>query len=218
MTCRILLADDHALIRAGIRALIEDLNGYEVVGEAEDGSEAIDLADALQPDIVLLDISMKRVGGIEALHELASRSPSSKVLMLSMHTGPDMVLKALQQGAHGYLLKDSAIIELRLALEAMRRGDRYLSSAIVQPVIERAVQQTPAGTSSDASQLLTARQVEILRLIARGESTRSIASGLGLSVKTVETHRAQIMHRLKIHDVAGLALFAVREGIIQLDD
>lgn len=218
MTCRILLADDHALIRAGIRALIEDLNGYEVVGEAEDGSEAIDLADALQPDIVLLDISMKRVGGIEALHELASRSPSSKVLMLSMHTGPDMVLKALQQGAHGYLLKDSAIIELRLALEAMRRGDRYLSSAIVQPVIERAVQQAPAGTSSDASQLLTARQVEILRLIARGESTRSIASGLGLSVKTVETHRAQIMHRLKIHDVAGLALFAVREGIIQLDD
>lgn len=218
MTCRILLADDHALIRAGIRALIEDLNGYEVVGEAEDGSEAIDLADALQPDIVLLDISMKRVGGIEALHELASRSPSSKVLMLSMHTGPDMVLRALQQGAHGYLLKDSAIIELRLALEAMRRGDRYLSSAIVQPVIERAVQQVPAGASSDASQLLTARQVEILRLIARGESTRSIATGLGLSVKTVETHRAQIMHRLKIHDVAGLALFAVREGIIQLDD
>ncbi|WP_263140671.1 response regulator transcription factor [Pseudomonas sp. RIT-PI-AD] len=218
MTCRILLADDHALVRAGIRALIEDLNGYEVVGEAEDGGEAVDLADALQPDIVLLDISMKRMGGIEALHQLASRSPSSKVLMLSMHTGSEMVLKALQQGAHGYLLKDSAIIELRLALEAVRRGDRYLSSAIVQPVIEMAVQHAPAGMSTDASQLLTARQVEILRLIARGESTRSIATGLGLSVKTVETHRAQIMHRLKIHDVAGLALFAVREGIIQLDD
>ncbi|CAM3767028.1 response regulator transcription factor [Ectopseudomonas alcaliphila] len=214
MTCRVLLADDHAVIRAGVRAMIQDIEDYTIVGEAEDGKETVDLARELEPDIILLDISMKRVSGLEALQVLNRHSPDCKVLILSMHTGPEVVLEALQKGAHGYLLKDAAAIELRLALEAVRRGDRYLSSAIVQPVIEQAVSKVNAHSEHR----LTQRQLEILRLITRGESTRSIANGLGLSVKTVEAHRAQIMKRLQIHDVPSLVLYAVREGIISPDD
>ncbi|MDP9939765.1 response regulator [Ectopseudomonas alcaliphila] len=214
MICRVLLADDHAVIRAGVRAMIQDIEDYTIVGEAEDGKETVDLARELEPDIILLDISMKRVSGLEALQVLNRHSPDCKVLILSMHTGPEVVLEALQKGAHGYLLKDAAAIELRLALEAVRRGDRYLSSAIVQPVIEQAVSKVNAHSEHR----LTQRQLEILRLITRGESTRSIANGLGLSVKTVEAHRAQIMKRLQIHDVPSLVLYAVREGIISPDD
>ncbi len=214
MTCRVLLADDHALIRAGVRAMIQDIADYTIVGEAEDGKETVELACELEPDIILLDISMKRVSGLEALQVLNRRSPDCKVLILSMHTGPEVVLEALQKGAHGYLLKDAAAFELRMALEAVRRGDRYLSSAIVQPVIEQAVSKVNAHSEHG----LTQRQLEILRLITRGESTRSIANGLGLSVKTVEAHRAQIMKRLQIHDVPSLVLYAVREGIISPDD
>ena len=214
MTCRVLLADDHAVIRAGVRAMIQDIDDYTIVGEAEDGKDTVELARELEPDIILLDISMKRVSGLEALQVLNRHSPDCKVLILSMHTGPEVVLEALQKGAHGYLLKDAAAIELRLALEAVRRGDRYLSSAIVQPVIEQAV----CKVNAHAEHGLTERQLEILRLITRGESTRSIANGLGLSVKTVEAHRAQIMKRLQIHDVPSLVLYAVREGIISPDD
>ncbi len=214
MTCRVLLADDHAVIRAGVRAMIQDIDDYTIVGEAEDGEETVELARELEPDIILLDISMKRVSGLEALRALNYCAPHSKVLILSMHSGSEMVLEALQKGAHGYLLKDAAAIELRLALDAVRRGDRYLSSAIVQPVIEQAMSKVNAN----AGHSLTQRQLEILRLITRGESTRSIANGLGLSVKTVEAHRAQIMKRLQIHDVPNLVLYAVRTGIISPDD
>ncbi|MES2818498.1 MAG: response regulator transcription factor [Pseudomonadota bacterium] len=212
MTCSLLLADDHALIRAGVRAMIQDLDGYSIVGEAEDGQQAVEMARELAPDIILLDISMQPVNGLQALQKLAQSSPNSKVLMLSMHTGAEMVLDALQKGAQGYLLKDAAIAELHLALDAVRRGERYLSSALLQPIIEQAIAR-PQGKIE-----LTQRQLEILRLISRGESTRSIASGLDLSVKTVEAHRAQLMKRLQIHDVAGLVLYAVREGIIGTDD
>jgi DNA-binding NarL/FixJ family response regulator len=214
MTCRVLLADDHAVIRAGVRAMIQDIDDYTIVGEAEDGEETVELARKLEPDIILLDISMKRVSGLEALQALNYCAPHCKVLILSMHTGSEMVLEALQKGAHGYLLKDAAAIELRLALNAVRRGDRYLSSAIVQPVIEQAMSKVNAH----AEHSLTQRQLEILRLITRGESTRSIANGLGLSVKTVEAHRAQIMKRLQIHDVPNLVLYAVRTGIISPHD
>lgn len=214
MTCRVLLADDHAVIRAGVRAMIQDIDDYTIVGEAEDGKETVELARELAPDIILLDISMKRVSGLEALQVLNRHSPDCKVLILSMHTGPEVVLEALQKGAHGYLLKDAAAFELRLALGAVRRGDRYLSSAIVQPVIEQAM----AKVNAHHEHSLTQRQLEILRLITRGESTRSIANGLGLSIKTIEAHRAQIMKRLQIHDVPSLVLYAVREGIISPDD
>ncbi|UVL00296.1 response regulator transcription factor [Pseudomonas sp. B21-048] len=219
MTCNLLLVDDHSLIRAGVRALVLDIPGYAVIGEANDGSQLVELVEQLSPDIILLDISMKETGGLEALQRLKRARPQSKVLILSMHTDAALIMQALESGAHGYLLKDTTAIELEHALDALRNNERYLSPAIAHTVINQALirtQKTQAKTQG--SHNLTARQLEILRLIVRGKSTREIANGLGLSIKTVETHRSQIMKRLQIYDVAGLVLFAVREQIISLDD
>lgn len=219
MTCTLLLIDDHSLIRAGVRALVSDLPGYTVIGEACDGAQLNELAAQLTPDIILLDISMKDVDGLDALENLHSVLPDSKVLILSMHTDPALVMRALEAGAHGYLLKDATATELEQALEALSNGERYLSPAIAHTVINQALISVQASKPEiPQTHNLTARQLEILRLIVRGKSTREIASGLGLSIKTVETHRAQVMKRLGIHDVAGLVLFCVREGIISLDD
>ncbi|EJM08280.1 response regulator containing a CheY-like receiver domain and an HTH DNA-binding domain [Pseudomonas sp. GM16] len=202
-----------------MRALVLDIPGYAVIGEANDGSQLLEMVEQLSPDIVLLDISMKETGGLEALQRLKRVRPQSKVLILSMHTDPALIMQALESGAHGYLLKDTTATELEHALEALRNNERYLSPAIAHTVINQALtrnqkQQPEAADSHN----LTARQLEILRLIVRGKSTREIANGLGLSIKTVETHRSQIMKRLQIYDVAGLVLFAVREQIISLDD
>ncbi|MFY0731464.1 response regulator [Pseudomonas sp. NFX15] len=219
MTCNLLLVDDHSLIRAGVRALVMDLPGYAVIGEANDGSQLLEMVGHLSPDIVLLDISMRQTGGLEALQELKRVRPQSKVLILSMHTDPALIMQALESGAHGYLLKDTTATELEHALEALRNNERYLSPAIAHTVINQALNRNQKHQPEAAdSHNLTARQLEILRLIVRGKSTREIANGLGLSVKTVETHRSQIMKRLQIYDVAGLVLFAVREQIISLDD
>ncbi|MBT2375173.1 response regulator transcription factor [Pseudomonas fluorescens] len=219
MTCNLLLVDDHALIRAGVRALILDIPGYAVIGEANDGDQVLAQFDALQPDIVLLDLSMKHTGGLDALQQLKRAYPKSKVLILSMHTDPDLIMRALESGAHGYLLKDTTANELEHALLALRNNERYLSPAIAHTVINQALIRNHGLTSpARQSHNLTARQLEILRLIVRGKSTREIANGLGLSIKTVEAHRSQIMKRLQIFDVAGLVLFAVREQIISLDD
>ncbi|HGM5550767.1 response regulator [Pseudomonas putida] len=219
MTCNLLLVDDHSLIRAGVRALVLDIPGYAVVGEASDGSQLLEMVEQLAPDIVLLDISMRETGGLEALQRLKRVRPHSKVLILSMHTDPALIMQALECGAHGYLLKDTTATELEHALEALRNNERYLSPAIAHTVINQALTRTQKNQPEVAdSHNLTARQLEILRLIVRGKSTREIANGLGLSIKTVETHRSQIMKRLQIYDVAGLVLFAVREQIISLDD
>jgi DNA-binding NarL/FixJ family response regulator len=219
VTCNLLLVDDHALIRAGVRALILDIPGYAVVGEASDGAQLLAQFNALQPDIVLLDLSMKHTGGLDALQQLKSAHPKSKVLILSMHTDPELIMRALECGAHGYLLKDTSASELEHALLALRNNERYLSPAIAHTVINQALVRNQGPVSPVVhSHNLTARQLEILRLIVRGKSTREIAHGLGLSIKTVEAHRSQIMKRLQIFDVAGLVLFAVREQIISLDD
>src|SRR5471030_104833 len=217
MHCRILLADDYPIFLAGMRALLEEKKEYEVVGEAGDGRSAIEMASTLLPDIVLLDMSMERMNSVQALKELSIRAPASKVLMLSMHTDSNFVMKCLQLGAHGYLLKSATVVELELALKAIRHGGQYLSSAVVPLVVDQAVKQNREQPFKP-NVALTARQLEILRLIARGETTRSIAAGLSLSVKTIEAHRSQIMHRLRIHDIAGLVLFAIREGIIRVND
>jgi DNA-binding NarL/FixJ family response regulator len=216
----LLLVDDHSLIRAGVRALITDLPGYAVIGEASDGTQLLALVERLDPDIVLLDITMKNTSGLDALRELKQVRPRSKVLILSMHTDPALIMQALESGAHGYLLKDTTATELEHALNALRNDERYLSPAIAHTVINQALTRTQQKHQPSPVQThnLTARQLEILRLIVRGKSTREIANGLSLSIKTVETHRAQIMKRLQIHDVAGLVLFAVREQIISLDD
>ena len=218
MTCNLLLVDDHSLIRAGVRALVLDIPGYAVIGEANDGSQLLEMVEQLSPDIVLLDISMKQTGGLEALQRLKRLRPKSKVLILSMHTDPALIMQALESGAYGYLLKDTTATELEHALEALRNNERYLSPAIAHTVINQALTRNQKQPETADSHNLTARQLEILRLIVRGKSTREIANGLGLSIKTVETHRSQIMKRLQIYDVAGLVLFAVREQIISLDD
>ncbi|WAH60886.1 response regulator transcription factor [Pseudomonas silvicola] len=219
MICKLLLVDDHSLIRAGVRALVSDIPGYAVVGEASDGNQLLEMVRHLDPDIVLLDLSMRDTGGLDALGRLQAARLRSKVLILSMHTDPDMIMQALEMGAHGYLLKDTTAVELEQALDALRGNERYLSPAIAHTVINQALIRVQGNKAAvDDSHKLTARQLEILRLIVRGKSTREIANGLGLSVKTVETHRSQIMKRLQIFDVAGLVLFAVRERIISLDD
>jgi len=219
MTCNLLLIDDHALIRAGVRALVSDIPGYAVIGEAAHGEQLLEMTQDLKPDIILLDISMKDSNGLDALERLNKALPGTKVLILSMHTDPHMIMRALEGGAHGYLIKDATATEIQQALDALRNNERYLSPAIAHTVINQALSATQPGKPQPmGNHNLTARQLEILRLVVRGKSTREIASGLSLSIKTVETHRAQIMKRLHIYDVAGLVLFCVREQIISLDD
>lgn len=219
MICTLLLVDDHALIRAGVRALVSDIPGYQVVGEAASGEQLLEMTLELMPDIILLDISMKDSNGLDALERLHRARPQSKVLILSMHTDPQLIMRALEGGAHGYLLKDATATEIEQALHALRNDERYLSPAIAHTVINQALNSAHSSKVEPVeNHNLTARQLEILRLIVRGKSTREIANGLNLSVKTVETHRAQIMKRLQIYDVAGLVLFCVRERIISLDD
>ncbi|MCF5673020.1 response regulator [Pseudomonas syringae] len=220
MTCNLLLIDDHALIRAGVRALESNIPGYAIVSETADGAQLTSLAQRLQPDIILLDICMKNVDGLCVLKQLRQAHPHCKVLILSMCSDPDMIQRALEAGAHGYLLKDATITDLKQALDTVRSNECYLSPAIAHIVIEHThgATQHEKRLASKQRYNLTARQLEILRLIVRGKSTREIASGLGLSIKTVETHRSQIMKRLQIYEVAGLVLFCVRERIISLDD
>lgn len=209
---RVLLADDHTLIRAGIRELLQGLPGIEVVGEAGDGHEALQLAEALKPDLVLLDIGMPGLNGLEVAARLAKLHPAMRVVILSMHMSEEYVLQALRAGAAGYLLKGSAVAELELAVRAVARGETYLSPAVSKSVVDQYVRRT--GSASDPLDLLTPRQREILQLVAEGHTSKDIAGKLGISYRTVETHRNQLMQRLDIHDLSGLVRFAVRAGIV----
>jgi DNA-binding NarL/FixJ family response regulator len=211
---RVLLADDHALVRAGIRSLLNAMDEVEVVAEASSGEEAIELAASSRPDVVLMDIAMKGITGLEAAARMRSRNPEARVVILSMHSGEEYVLQALRAGAAGYLLKDAATGELELALRSVMRGESWLSPAVSRQVVEGYAQR--AG-GEQAPEVLTARQREVLRLVASGKSTKEIAFLLNLSVKTVETHRAQIMERLGIRDVAGLVRYALRTGLVPPD-
>jgi DNA-binding NarL/FixJ family response regulator len=208
---RVLLADDHALVRAGMRSLLRDIEGVEVVGEAADGAQALALAERERPDVVLLDIAMKGMNGLEAAARFRELHPGIKVIILSMHASEEYVLQALRAGAAAYLIKDSATAELEIALRSVMRGETYLSPAISRQVVEGYVQRVGAGAGEDP---LTPRQREVLKRIAEGRSTKEIAFDLGLSVKTVETHRAQIMERVGIRDVAGLVRYAMRTGLV----
>jgi DNA-binding NarL/FixJ family response regulator len=210
---RVLIADDHTLIRAGIRALLQNLAGVQVVAEAGEGCEALTLTEALRPDILLTDIAMPNINGINLTARVARDLNPTKVIILSMHMSEEYVCQALRAGASGYLLKDSGIAELEIALRAVARGETYLSPAVSKHVISDYVRRT--GNAHPELQLLTPRQREILRWIAEGHSTKSISRGLTISVKTVETHRAQLMERLKIYDIAGLVRFAIRVGLIE---
>lgn len=208
---RVLLVDDHSLVRAGMRSLLRDIADVEVVAEASDGAEALAAAERERPDVVLMDIAMKGMNGLEAAARLRERQPAAKVIILSMHTSEEYVLLALRAGAAAYLIKDSATSELELALKSVMRGETYLSPAISRQVVDGYVQRVGVGAGPDP---LTPRQREVLKRIAEGRSTKEIAFELNLSVKTVETHRAQIMERLSIRDVAGLVRYAMRAGIV----
>jgi DNA-binding NarL/FixJ family response regulator len=213
---RILIADDHALLRAGIRALLENLPGVVVVAEAGNGQDALAAAEAHRPDIVLTDIAMPLMNGVELTERLRRDFPDIKTMILSMHSDEEYVCRALQAGATAYLLKDSGTAELNLAIQAVARGEPYLSPTISKQVIADYVRRT--GDDARASDQLSPRQREILRLIAAGQTTKAIARSLGISAKTVETHRAQLMDRLDIHDVAGLVRYAIRHGLARLDE
>ena len=212
-TTRILLADDHTLVRAGIRALLEKLPDVTVVGEANDGREALALLPQARPHVLLTDIAMHGLGGLALTAQVVREHPEVKVLILSMHANEEYVIQALQSGAVGYLLKDAVATELELALAALARGETYLSPAISRRVLDAYLARTTGG--STAAHPLTPRQRETLRHIAEGKNTKEIAHELGVSVKTVETHRAQLMERLGIHEVAGLVKYALHMGIIE---
>jgi DNA-binding NarL/FixJ family response regulator len=210
--CRVVIADDHTLVRAGIRALLQGLEGVEVIAEAGDGVEALAIVAARRPDVLLTDIAMPRMSGLELAARVARERAETRVIILSMHASEEYASRALEAGAAGYLLKDSGLAELELALRAVARGETYLSPAVSKHVIAGYLKRT-GGAHPEASRL-TPRQREILRLVVEGQTTKGIARRLGISVKTVETHRAQLMERLGIHDVAGLVRFAIRIGLI----
>jgi len=208
---RILLADDHTLVRAGVRSLVEKLPNVEVTGEVGDGRAALEFIRQHAPDIVLMDVAMTGLNGLEATARITKEYPATRVIILSMHANEEYVVHALRAGAAGYLLKNAAVAELGLAVQAVLEGKTYLSPAVA----ERIRDHDAAGRGSQ-SQLehLTPRQREILQLIAEGKSTKEIAFLLGVSAKTIETHRALLMDRLSIRDVPGLVRFAIRVGLV----
>lgn len=209
---QVLLADDHALVRAGIRALLERNRNVEVVGEAGDGLQALELIDRLAPDVLLLDLTMPGLSGFEVLKETRERFPNVNTIVLSVHDSEEYAFHAFRSGAVGYLPKSAASAELEVAIERVVSGEKYLSPTIAPNTSF----EFPAA-SDDTIPELTPRQVEVLTLVAQGLSTRDIAHALTISVKTVETHRAQLMQRLNIHDVAGLVRYAIKKGLVNVD-
>jgi DNA-binding NarL/FixJ family response regulator len=212
---RVVLADDHTLVRAGFRGLLRNLDGIEVIAEAEDGRTALELIKRHQPDVVLMDIAMPGLNGLEATARATEAFPDVRVIILSMHASEEYVVRALHAGAAGYLLKDSAPVELELAIRSVARGETYLSPPVSKQVIADYVRRV--GSEPDAMGELTPRQREVLQLIAEGYTTREIAYALNISAKTVETHRAELMDRLDIHNIAGLVRYAIRTGLISPD-
>ncbi|MEX0960441.1 MAG: response regulator transcription factor [Burkholderiales bacterium] len=214
---RVMIVDDHTLVRAGIRMLLSSIENVEVVAEASDGAEAIAAIAQYEPDVVLMDLTMKDVGGLEATARIKAEHPDTRILILSMHANEEYVLQALRAGAVGYLLKEAATAELEIALNAVSNGEIYLSPPVSRAVVDGYISRTEGGEPGPEDGL-TPRQRQILRLIAQGLGTKEIAYQLDVSVKTVETHRAMLMERLDIRDVAGLTRYAIRQGLISADD
>lgn len=213
-TLRVLMVEDHGIVRQGIRALLDEEPDITIVGETGDGSEALLLAQKLRPDIVLMDLSLPGINGIEATRQICERFPAIKVVVLSMHDGEEYVFRALRAGAAGYVIKQSTSDELVLALRAVAAGSTFLSPAASEILISDFVHRAKTQESDDeALSILTAREREVLQLIATGLSNRQIAERLHISVKTVETHRGNMMRKLDVHDRAGLVKFAIDSGL-----
>jgi DNA-binding NarL/FixJ family response regulator len=217
MPIRVLLADDHELFRAGIRSLLHALDDIEIVAEARDGREALELCKAHCPDVVLMDVIMPQLNGLDAMARLAATPPQTRTVILSMNNSEEYVLQALRCGAAGYLLKNIGPTELERAIRAVARGETYLSPAISKHVIAAYLERV-SGEPISAFERLTSRQREVLQLIAEGHSTKEIARQLAVKPKTVEMHRSQLMAELDIHDIAGLVRYAIRSGLIAPED
>jgi DNA-binding NarL/FixJ family response regulator len=212
---RIFLAEDHALVRAGLKALIGSFGGMEVVGEAGDGRATLQAVASTSPDVVLMDISMPGLNGFETLRYLLGEHPGIRVLVVSMHHGTEYVSMALRTGASGYVLKDASPEELEFAIHAVARGGSYMSPSISLQVVEEFVRHGDGDRT--ASDRLTPRQREIAQLIAEGQTNQEIADVLAVSIKTVQTHRAALMERLGVHDVAGVVRYAIKSGLTSLE-
>jgi DNA-binding NarL/FixJ family response regulator len=212
---RVLLADDHELVRTGFRTLLQSL-GFDVVAEASDGLEALRLIETHQPDVVLMDISMPGLNGLEATERVAKAFPHVRTIILSMHQSEQHARRAVRAGAAGYILKGSSATELELALKAVVRGETYLSPAVAQHIVTDYVRH--ASGEPSALEQLTTSQREVLQLIAEGYARKEIARRLGISVKTFDVRRAQLMQQLDIHDVAGLVRYAIQHGLVALDE
>ncbi len=211
---RILLADDHTVMRAGLRLLLERHENFEVVGEAADGREAVEIAAEQKPAVVVMDVAMPHLNGVEAARQILSRNPDTAIVMLSMHSDESYVLRSLKAGARAYLLKDSAEADLIAAIEAIIEGKSFFSPGVRALLKEDYIYRLQKFGADDTYELLTAREREVLQLVAEGRSNKEVASLLGLSLYTVETHRTHILQKLNLHSVPELILYAVRKGII----
>jgi len=217
MGVKILLVDDHQIMRDGLRSLIEKRPGMEVVAEAENGRIAVKLTRQLKPDVIVMDINMPDLNGIDATRQIVAEFPGTKIIAFSMHNDHQFVAGALKAGVSGYLQKDSAFEELDRAIRTVIANQTYLSSKIVGDVVKGYVEKLVTGESAAPSTFLTAREREVVQLYAEGQTTKQIADHLNLSVKTVETHRLHIMEKLDITGIAELTKFAIREGLTSLD-
>lgn len=213
-TIRVLLADDHNLIRAGLRLVVSQQPDFQVAGEAENGRQAVALAEQLKPDVVVMDIKMPDLNGIEACHQIRETLPDTQVVMLSMHSDETYVLRALKAGARAYLLKDSAEADLARAIRAAVDGKSFFSPAVGKVLLEDYMRKLQRTGAEDSYELLSPREREILQVVAEGKSSKEIANSLNLSIYTVETHRAKIMQKLNLRSMPELILYAVRKGII----
>jgi DNA-binding NarL/FixJ family response regulator len=217
MPTKIIIADDHAIVRDGLQALLDSQGNYRVIGTASGGREAVRLARDLQPDLVIMDISMPELNGIEATEQIMQIHPDTRIIILSMHSGPEHIFRALKAGARGYLMKESAGKELILAIKAVTDGRRYLSEKIDDLLIEDYIQNREPLPSRKSLNGLSNREREVLQLVVEGKSSREIAEILYLSPKTVETYRSRLMDKLGIRDIPGLVKFAIQEGITGLE-
>ena len=214
---RVLLVDDHRILREGVRSLLTDEPGIKVVGEAEDGQSAVEQTDRLKPEVVLMDMVMPHLSGLEATVRIKERHPEVMILIMSMHDNDEYVQQVIKAGASGYVLKGVAGDDLILAIKAVHDGASFVDPAIAAKLVEDYVRRVRGDVVSDPEELLTPREREILKLVAEGNSNHEIAVRLYLSKKTVETHRANIMRKLELHDVTELVKYALRRGIIRLD-
>ena len=209
MSVRVVLADDHEIVRQGLRVLLER-EGFQVVGEASDGHDAVKLCDANHPEVAILDLSMPLLNGVDAAREIMKSNLRTKVVLLTMHTEDHLILESLRAGVTGYVLKTKAASELVQALRAVCRGEMFLTQSISRTIVQAFLQNTPVPGNP-----ISDRERQVLQLVAEGKTTKEIASLLGISVKTAESHRSNLMEKLNIHDTAGLVRYAIRIGLIE---